>query len=209
MTPEEIAAHFTQPDGSYRFARWGRPISPVVFGVEDATLNVVKGAFETVVGFAGHTMAETDPELGANVMVFFFREWSELLELPNLSAMIPDLGPLVVRLESQNAHQYRLFRFDEDGAIRACFVFLRMEGALARIPVHALALSQVAQVLLLWSEGAFEKRSPLGRFEGNEVLRPDIAALLRAAYDPVLPGVTDDPVHALRLSARLTAAGIG
>ena len=71
MEPAEIEALFTRADGSYLFARWGRPIVPVVFGVDDATLAVIKGAFEAVVALAGHRMAETDPELGANLMVFF------------------------------------------------------------------------------------------------------------------------------------------
>ena len=42
----EIQRYFTQHDGSYLFARWGRPIVPIVFGVDDATLAVVKGAFK-------------------------------------------------------------------------------------------------------------------------------------------------------------------
>ena len=42
----EIAALFSRADGSYRFARWGRPIVPVVFGVDGATLAVVKGLLE-------------------------------------------------------------------------------------------------------------------------------------------------------------------
>ena len=75
VTPEEITALFTRSDGDYVFARWGRPIAPVVFGVEDQTLAVVKGAFEAVVSLAGHQLAETDPELGANTMMFFFRGW--------------------------------------------------------------------------------------------------------------------------------------
>ena len=91
---------FTEPDGDYRVARWGRPIVPVVFGVEDATLAVIKGAIEAVVALAGHKMAETDPELGANCMVFFFRDWQELLEVPDLERLIPDLKPLVERLVS-------------------------------------------------------------------------------------------------------------
>eukprot|EP01036_Dinobryon_divergens_P039337 gene39337-51841_t len=63
MTPDQVQALFTRADGTYLFARWGRPIVPVVFGVEDATLAVVKGAVEAVVALAGHKMAETDPEL--------------------------------------------------------------------------------------------------------------------------------------------------
>ncbi|MEL7181186.1 MAG: hypothetical protein AAFN63_15255, partial [Pseudomonadota bacterium] len=62
---------FTRADGSYVFARWGRPIVPVVFGVDEASLAVFKGAIEAVVTLAAHQMAETDPELGANLMIFF------------------------------------------------------------------------------------------------------------------------------------------
>ena len=206
MDPKDIEAHFTRSDGSFLFARWGRPLSPIVFGVADETLSVVKGAFEAVCALSGHKMAETDPELGANVMVFFFRDWSELPEVPDLDRMIPDLKPLVERLENADANQYRIFRFDEDGAIKACFVFLRMDKNLSAVPADTLALSQVVQSMLLWSDTAFKDRSPLGQVEnGAVILRPDIAGLLRAAYDPILPSMAQDPSHALRLFARLQA----
>ena len=94
MAPEEVEALFTRSSGEYLFARWGRPIAPVVFGVEEATLQVVKGALEAVVALAGHQLAETDPELGSNLMVFFFREWKELTEVPHMEQLVPDLGPL-------------------------------------------------------------------------------------------------------------------
>ena len=32
---------------------------------------------------------------------------------------------------------------------------------------------------------------------------PEIAAVIRAAYDPVMPAVAQDAAHALRLSARI------
>lgn len=206
MDPKDIEAHFTRSDGSFLFARWGRPLSPIVFGVADETLSVVKGAFEAVCALSGHKMAETDPELGANVMVFFFRDWAELPEVPDLDRMIPDLKPLVERLQKADANQYRIFRFDEDGAIKACFIFLRMDENLSAVPADTLALSQVVQSMLLWSDTAFKDRSPLGQVEnGAVILRPDIAGLLRAAYDPILPSMAQDPSHALRLFARLQA----
>lgn len=34
---------------------------------------------------------------------------------------------------------------------------------------------------------------------------PDLAALIRAAYDPVLPAAATDASHALRLAARIAA----
>lgn len=204
MEPTEIERLFTRADGQFLCARWGRPIVPVVFGVAEDTLRKVKGALEAIVALAGHSMAETDPELGANLMVFFFRDWAELLEVPHLGQLIDGLIPLVARLDAAGANQYRVFRFDERTAIRAAFVFIRMDDALADVPAETLALSQAVQVILLWSDTAFTDRSALARAGETTILRPDIAAIIRAAYDPVLPPVATDPAHALRLSARLT-----
>lgn len=203
MTAEEVTALFTRASGEYLFARWGRPIVPVVFGVDDATLATVKGAIEAVVALAGHKMAETDPELGANLMVFFLRDWAELLEVPNLGRLLDGLGPLVARLQAAGANQYRVFRFDASGAIKAVFVFVRMDDALAEVPAATLALSQAVQVIVLWSDAAFHQASPLGLVEGVAVLRPEIAAVIRAAYDPVLPAAAQEASHGLRLAARL------
>ena len=204
MDADQVRALFTRADGQYLCARWGRPIVPVVFGVEEATLPVVKGAIEAVVALAGHRMAETDPELGANLMVFFFRDWAELPEVPTLDRLVPELRPLCDRLAAAGANQYRIFRFDPDGAIRAAFVFVRMDAHLSSVPAETLALLQAVQVILLWSDRAFTDASPLvqGR-EGAVMLRPEIAGVIRAAYDPVLPAVARDASHALRLSARI------
>ena len=202
MSPEAITALFTRASGDYVFARWGRPIVPVVFGVDDATLSTVKGAIEAVVVLAGHKMAEHDPELGANLMVFFLRDWAELLEVPNLDRLLDGLAPLVARLQAAGANQYRVFRFDPSGAIKAAFVFVRMDDALAEVPAATLALSQAVQVIVLWSDAAFQQASPLGLVKGVAVLRPEIAAVIRAAYDPVLPVATQDASHGLRLAAR-------
>ena len=204
LTADEIERLFTRSDETYAFARWGRPIAPIVFGVDDRTLGIVKGAIEAVAALAGHQMAETDPELGVNLMMFFFSEWDELSEVPDLDRLIPDLAPLVDRLKAADANQYRIFRFDETGAIKACFVFLRMDRELSAVPAETLALSQIVQSMLLWSDTAFRDRSPLARVaEGDTtILRPDIAGLLRAAYDPVMPPAASDPSHALRLMAR-------
>ncbi len=203
QTTDAIETLFTRADGSYLFARWGRPIVPVVFGLAEETLPVVKGAVEAVVTLAGHKMAETDPELGANLMLFAFRDWDELLAVPDLDRLVPELGPLVARLQAAGANQYRIFRFEPTGAIKAAFVFLRMDAALAALDAGTLALAQAVQVILLWSDRAFSETSPLARAGGQVVLRPDIAAVIRAGYDPVLPSVARDPSHALRLSARI------
>jgi hypothetical protein len=206
MTPEEVQALF-EGDGGYAFARWGRPIVPVVFGVEDESLPVIKGAFEAVARLAGTEVAETDPELGANLMLFFLRDWGELLDVPNLDAMLPGLPDTVGRLERAGASQYRTFRFDETGAIRACFSFLRMSGGMEKLPAETLALGEAVRVMLTWSEAAFAEASPLARHPETAaaMLRPEIAGVIRAAYDPVMPPASTEPAHALRLWARMQA----
>jgi hypothetical protein len=203
MTADEVQALFTRADGSYAFARWGRPIVPVVFGVDDATLGILKGAIEAVVTLAGHRMAETDPELGANLMLFFCRDWAELPAVPNLDRLVPDLRALCDRLSQGDANQYRTFRFDAAGAIKAAVVFVRMDKHLDAVPADALALSQAVQVMLFWSDRAFAGTSPLAMAAGRLILRPEIAAVIRAAYDPVMPDTARDASHALRIAARL------
>lgn len=207
MSPEDIASLFTSADGSYQFARWERPIVPIAFGVEDETLAVIKGACEAVVAMAGHRMAELDNEQGANLFFFFLRDWQELLAVPDLGGLIPDLEALVARLEAAGASSYRAFRFEGGGAIRASFVFLRMDEANRAQSAEALALSQVVQVMLRWGPGAFAGASPLALAQGRAVLRPEIAAVIRAGYDPVMPAVAQDPSHALRLAARIPDGG--
>ncbi|MEM6375678.1 MAG: hypothetical protein AAF686_05515 [Pseudomonadota bacterium] len=205
IAPKIIEALFTRADGSYLFARWGRPIVPIVFGTEDETLGVIKGAVEAVVLLAGHSMEDTDPELGANLMFFFFREWDELLAVPGMDRLVPNLEILVARLKNEDANQYRIFRFDPEGAIRASFVFLRMDEELSQIPADTLALGQVAQTIVLWSDTAFLGSSILATTGDDQIiLRPDVGAVIRAGYDPVLPSVAQDPSHALRLSARIS-----
>lgn len=203
MDVSDIEPLFTRADGTYLCARWGRPIVPVVFGVEDDTISLLKGAFEAVCGLARHTMAETDPELGANVMMLFCREWDDLAAVPDLDRLVPELAELVARLIKLDANQYRIFRFDDQGAIQACFIFLRMDEQLSAVSADTLALSQAVQSIALWSDVAFMDVSPLAMVGGNAVLRPDIAGVIRAVYDPVMPAVAHDASHALRLAARI------
>ncbi len=205
LTAEAVEGFFTRADGQYLFARWGRPIAPIVFGVEDETISTLKGAIEAVVALADHKMAEHDPELGANLMIFFLREWEELVETPNLDRLVPDLAATVARLRAADANQYRSFRFDEDGGIKAAFVFVRMDAAMAAAPAETIALSQIVQTILLWSDTAFLGSSPLAVLKegGPAILKPEIADVIRAAYDPVMPVAATDPSHALRLAARI------
>ena len=202
----DVAPLFTRSDGEYAFARWGRPIVPVIFGVDDATLAVFKGAIEAVVTLAGHKMDEADMELGANLMFFFCQDWAELLDVPHLDKMLPELEGLVTRLQAAKANQYRLFRFDSAGAIQAAFVFIRMDDQMAQAPADTLALSQAVQVILLWSDTAFSDAPALAMVDGKVALRPEIGDVIRAAYDRVMPVAAQDASHALRIAARVSRA---
>ena len=209
-TPADIEAMFTDVKGAFRFARWGRPIAPIVFGVDDATLNIFKGAVEALSALTQHPLAETDFELWVNLMFFMFKSWDELSDLPDLDRLVPELDQLVPKLKSQGASQYRLFRFDDQGAIQACFVFICMDGPLADWPAESLALVQASQAFLLWGDQAFAERSPLARLpNGADILRPDVGDILRAAYAPELPHVAHDASFSLRLFARVSGAQAG
>ena len=207
MDPSDIQRFFTRRDGGYLFTRWGRPVVPVVFGVDEATLSVFKGAIEAVSAMTGQQMSDMDPELGANMLIFVFRDWDELIETPDLDKLVPDLIALVARLKSDKANRYRLFRFDDAGAIKAVFSFLRMDAALSEVPAEDLALSEAVQCAVLWAEEAFSSLGPLAKAGKTVVLRPDVAEILRAAYDPMMPDVAEDASHALRLAARMSATG--
>jgi len=188
LTADQIQTLFTKSDGSFLCARWGRPVAPVIFGLADETLDIFRSVIRAGFNHARHPVVETDPEMGANLMVFFVRDWAELAEVPDLAELtgIPDLP---ARLAGQSADQYRLFRFDDSGAIRACMVFLNMSGTLADAHPAALAVRVMMQSALTFAAD----------FTADE----EMAALIRAAYDPVLPVAVDQPVHALRLAARL------
>ena len=211
LDPAAVEALFTRADGSFVFSRWARPVAPVAFGVEAETLPAIKGAIEAVARLTGREVAETDPELGANLMFFFVREWAELDGVPGLDRLIPDLGTLLPRLEATEANQYRIFRFDPaadggPGAIKAAFVLLRMDEHLSALPAATLALGQAVQVALLWSDTAFANSPPLVGGSEGAFLRPEVGAVLRAAYDPVIPNSGRDPALALRLAARIGGA---
>lgn len=187
---DQIARLFTKADGSFLCARWGRPIAPVIFGLADDSLAIFRTAIRAVVTDAGATLAETDPEMGSNLMIFFVRDWDELTGVPDLDRLTGQPG-LPARLADAKADQYRLFRFDPDGGIRACLTFLRMSGALADAHPAQLAETLAVRAMLTFARDVTPSRP--------------LAALIRAAYAPVLPVVATDPSYALRLAARIAA----
>ena len=189
MTADDIAALFTQGD-DFLCARWGRPVAPVVFGLDDASLAIFRDALKAVVAHARHPLADTDPETGANLMIFAMAGWDDLRAVTDLDRLT-GIADLPGRLAAQSADRYRLLRFDADGAIRACMTFLRLGGALGQ--AHPAALAEDAGVNAMLS------------FARHVTPSPDLARLIRVAYDPALPSCARDPSHALRLAARLAA----
>ncbi len=201
---DAIEQLFTRNDGTYGFARWGRPIAPVVFGVDDETLGYLKNAIAQTVAVTGGTLAETDPELGANFMWFFCSGWDEITEVPDLEKLVPDLQSLVENLKRKNVNEHRMFIFDSDGAIKMCLLFLRMKGKVSDMPVHVLATGETLQSLLTWAEDAFSNESPIALVKENDIciVKQQFAALVRGAYEPVMPPAAKDASHALRLHPR-------
>ncbi len=186
----------------------GRPLVPVVFGVEDASLAVFKGAFEAVVALAGHRMAETDPELGANLMVFCFREWGELLEVKDLPAgagagdaggeagggggePVPDL-PLSMRRARSGG-----LRLPEDGC-----------GACGDGSGDAGAGRRRCRRWCSGRIGRLTDFSPCAGWGPGDPA-PGDRAVIRAGYDPVMPVMARDASMRQRLAARTAQADAG
>ncbi len=204
LKPGRVEELFTAENGTYRFSRWGRPIAPVVFGIDDDTLGHLKDAMASVALIANMEFVETDPELGANLMMFFCTDWDELDMVPNLDQLLPDFDVLKASLKRTGANQYRTFSFDENGAIKVCIVLLRFDDHMAQTSVQTLGVGQMAQCILLWGDGAFDDESPIAIVPENAmcIVKPDHAALIAAAYDPALPPSATEASHAMRLAAR-------
>lgn len=188
MDSDQIAALFQRPDG-YACARWGRPVAPVIFGLADESLDIFRAALRAACADAGIAMADTDPEMGANLMAFFVPDWDALTGIPDFDRLT-GITDLPAQLNARNADRYRLFRYDADGAIRACFSFTRIAGPLAEAHPAQLAEAMAMNALLTFAQEVTPS--------------PDLARLIRAAYDPVMPVAAHDASHALRLAARLT-----
>lgn len=187
---DDIKGLFTDASGSFLCARWQRPVAPVIFGLADGTLDIFRAALRAALADIRHPLAETDPESGANWLCFAVRDWEELAAVPDLARMT-GIDGLPERLSAQGAATYRLFRFEADGAIRACFTFLNFGSSLEAAHPGALAEAVAMSSLASWAQDIVPDRKH--------------AALLRAIYDPVLPYVARDDSHALRLFARMQA----
>ncbi|MEL6766527.1 MAG: hypothetical protein AAFP17_05055 [Pseudomonadota bacterium] len=208
-----IRALFTRSDGAYRFARWGRPLVPALFGLTEEGERIWREALRASGSIGGLALAEEDPELGVNFLVFSCNAWAELRAVPGMDRLVPDLQRLLGVLEASGANQYRIFGFapaaaggtdpEAPGPIRICITLLRRDDVFATMSERALALGQCVQGLLLWSDHAFTAESPVAAIEGvgRAVVTPRLQHVLRAAYAPTLPDAADDPSHAAGMAA--------
>lgn len=199
----------------FKFARWGGPICPVVVGLDQKGAQLFEEAIGAVAELAGATLDEIDPEMGANMMVYVMSDWANALKAPNLPNFLPELPALIERLTEASANRYRVFAFDDAGAIRASITLLRYDEQMQEAPVDYIALTEAALAMLVYDErGAAEDRPVvMAKFEGEEFARAVVAPwhgrLLRAAYDPAIPAGSSDPALALRLAARIGVAEDG
>lgn len=194
---------------AFKFARWGGPICPVVVGLAEKSAQLFEEAVGAVAEVAGARIDEIDPEMGANLMIYVMPDWSQALNAPNLPNFIPNLPALIERLNAANANRYRVFAFDDAGAIRAAITMLRYDEQMQAAPVDYIALTEAALAMLVYDEGAVAADRPvvMAKFEDDDmaraVMHPWHGRLLRAAYDPAIPAGSKDPALALRLAARI------
>ncbi len=192
--------------GQFLFARWAKPIAPAIFGVDEESAATMRQGFERAAKTAGLELADEDPEIGANVLVFFCERWPDLAKVPHLDRLIPDLSKLLTLLAVTDANQYRVFQFSETEGVKLAVVMLRVDADLASLPPPALALGQATQTLLVWSDAAFEDDSPVtvGR-HGRGLLKRWHQRLIEAAYGADVPVFSRDPALAETLAARMGA----
>ncbi|MBX2856987.1 MAG: hypothetical protein KTR21_18515 [Rhodobacteraceae bacterium] len=191
---------------AFRFARWDRGLSPRVFGVDEASETAILSGVNEAARLAGVQIVEEDPEFEANLLIFVCDEWRDLKQTPGLKRLIPDLDKLVVILAATGANQYRIFSFSEEAGLRLAVVLVRCDEMVGRMSARALGLSQTAQTLLLWSDGAFVDEGPVATSRRGEArIKPWISDLLAASYEGGVPVYSEDVGLLERLAASAAA----
>lgn len=193
---------------SFKFARWGCAIAPAVIGLDEAGGRLFGEAIRVVANVAGVEMEDIDQEMGANFLVYVMQDWAHASRAPNLPGFMPDLPALIERLQAASANRYRVFAFDDQGAIRAAITLLRYDDQMRAAPVDYIALTEAALGMLVYDEAGVAADRPvimahIDEGEARAAISPWHARLLRAAYDPAIPAGSKDPTLALRLAARL------
>jgi hypothetical protein len=205
MTPDEIRTYFSTPNQGYFFARWNRPIVPVVFGDHCLEPDLLKAALGRLGELTGQPVDLAAPASSMNYGTLVVRDWRDLTDMPGVPRLMPNLAKLAAQLEAEGANQYRVFQRDWRGGIKRCFAAIRTgTGRFADLTPESMALRQVTLSFLQWSIPGIVKVGLVGPGpDGRDDLKPQTAALLKAAYDPALPTSSKDPRHAEALAARM------
>ncbi|MEX2518471.1 MAG: hypothetical protein WD969_03965 [Paracoccaceae bacterium] len=194
---------------TFKFARWGCAIAPAVIGLDEPGGRLFGEAIKLVANVAGVQMEDIDQEMGANFLIYVMQDWAHASRAPNLPGFLPDLPALIERLQAASANRYRVFAFDDQGAIRAAITLLRYDDQMRAAPVDYIAMTEAALGMLVYDEAGVAADRPVVMTrldedgEARAALSPWHARLLRAAYDPAIPAGSKDPALALRLAARL------
>lgn len=206
MTPDDIANLFTDKNGSFHFARWSLPISPMVFGDGAIDLETMRTGFAQVSALSGMRLAEKGQEGVFNCAFWFVKDWRDLLDLPGLGAALGTAADTIKKLQEGNFLQRRSYQYDKvTGGLTGVTTLLCMQGKLAAMEPAELALRQAVMASLRWSirglikEGRPERTSPYD-------ITPDQRAILSVAYAPNLPDASRDRTFAWDLAKRISAA---
>ncbi|MEM9010351.1 MAG: hypothetical protein AAGE18_03935 [Pseudomonadota bacterium] len=203
MTAGQVGALFTRSDGEFRFARWARRPVFAAIGLPREEAGQLAEGVEEVLALLPFPAAPAETD--ATLILVVCDEWRELRRVDGLQRLIPKLDPLLAKLAETDSNQYRVFHFDEAGAIVACIALLRRDENLGAVGPRALGVNQAVQAVLLWSDRAFMEESPVVPVGETLALRPGYAALITAAYGTTLPVATRERSVAKTLAQRSRA----
>lgn len=205
MTPDDIRTYFARAGGQYQFARWNRPIVPVVFGDHCLDPGLLREALVRLSGITGHPVDLEAPPSAMTYGTLVVREWRDLAATPGAGKAMPGLAKLGAEAERQGGNQFRTFQRDWRGGIKRCVAVIRTAaGRFDDLTPESMALRQAALSFLHWSiPGVVKLRLVMPGPDGVDDLKPEVVALLRAAYDPAMPVSSRDPRHADQLAERM------
>lgn len=196
---------------NFKFARWAGPIAPAVIGLDERGAKLFGEAVRALAEAAGHPMAAEEPQSGEGFHIYVMKSWADAARMPGLPDFLPELPALISRLTQAQANCYRVFAFDDQGAIRSAITMLCYDERMQAAPVDYIALTEAALGMMVYDEAGVSEDRPVamadfGDGDQRAVLQPWHAQLLRAAYDPSIPAGSKDPALALRLAARISVA---
>ena len=208
MTPDQIAAYFTKPNGDFLFRRWGTPIVPHVFGPTAPESDQIYRAFETISSVSGHPFVRSPDGAGMNLTFFFVNEASDMMRLPGSEGFLGMLAMLVKHLTAGKAALRRNFTTDSaTGAINQMTMIARTKSWLRHDPpnVLALRLTLLTHLTLAMTRGP---EAPLLDPGAPGGLHRNLAAILRVAYDPSLPDASTDPAICTQIAALIAKTSV-